>query len=157
MSALGLHLFMTSQMEAEGTLGSVFEGEFSELVGDGVGDGLFVGREGDGHVSDVLGGVGSGVNLPNHCDIRGAALMLEANVDGVSTGVIEQMADVEPLLRADALERGLGEAVKDEMGEQSVADVDLVERAQSEDGASVVQNLFGDRGVAFGSSVGEGA
>jgi hypothetical protein len=155
MSALRLHLFRTSQVKAEATLGSVFEGEFSKLVGDGVSDQVLIGREGDVHVSNILIGVGSGVNLPNHCDIWGAALMLEANVDGVSSGVVEQMADVESLLRADALERRLGEAVEDETGEQASLDVDVVERAQSEDGAGVVQDLFRDRGVAIGGSVGE--
>ena len=44
-------------MEAEATLGCVFEGEFSKLVGDGVSNGVLIGRERDGHVSNVLLGV----------------------------------------------------------------------------------------------------
>ena len=144
-------------MEAEATLGCVFEGEFSKLVGDGVSDGVLIGREHDGHVSNVVLGVGGGVNLPNHCDIWRAALMLEAHVDGVSTGVVKQVSYVEALLGADALEGRLREAVKDETGEQAATDMDLVKRTQGEDSAGIVQNLFGYCGVAFGGSVGEGA
>ena len=68
----------------------------------------------------------------------------------------DRVTHVEALLRADALECGLMEAVKDESGEDAAMDLNLIEAAQGKDGTGVVNDLGGNVGCALKSGCGEG-